>query len=392
MNYFFYLLLIDFLIKYSSGQKNVYCDLSQNCNDCEICGKEKGNYCSCSFYNIYCKNEETNDYSFFSDFLFHYDGCITSNRNIEDICGKSNIDIEIGANKAINFQSSEYTNFFCFYNVKKVKNNNNEINIKIKKETNEYIFFNMHLVIYNNYDNQVKTFTRLNVLGSSNNLEIIEIEAEKISVYIDIPDCRYMDKISISFGLGKNTVLKKVKLTKNSSKISERLFYGIPFGLFGLLMFLLIICLIIKCRARKKLNYNNRNNSYLNQIEKMPSNKSIMESNKQKINNLFKTILTPKLYSKINDINDCIKCTICQENFKERSSFIVTTKCKHSFHFNCFKKWVYKNIYLPKCPNCNEPILEENSKNIASTFSTNENSFPNNDYNTNITGTFGVSF
>ena len=396
MYYIFQLLLFDFIIKFSFEQQNVYCDLNQNCEKCKICGKEKNNYCSCSFYNMYCKDEESNDYKVFSDFLYNYDGCITNNGNIEDICGKSNIDIDIGINKTITFQSSEYNNFFCFYNVKKAKNNNNDINIIIKKEVNEPIYFNMHLIMYYNVDNKVKTSTRINVLGSSNILEIIETDVEKISVYIDIPNGRNMDKISIFFGIG-NKIVKRVSYKKNSNKIKDVLIYGILLGLFGIVIITLIICIIIYYRRAKRVrnNNNNPNNPYSNHIEGIPGSLSLEKSNKLKLNNLFKTILKPKPFNKINIINDCYNCTICLEDFKEGSSIIVTTKCKHSFHYNCFIKWVYKNILFPRCPNCNNPIFDEiNPNNIITVPSSGSiPTFHNNDKNLTIgTETFGVSY
>ena len=54
----------------------------------------------------------------------------------------------------------------------------------------------------------------INSLVSSNHLEIIELEAEKISMYVDIPDGNSMDKISISFGID-DTEVKKIKNKKN---------------------------------------------------------------------------------------------------------------------------------------------------------------------------------
>ena len=76
------------------------------------------------------------------------------------------------------------------------------------------------------------------------------------------------------------------------------------------------------------------------------------------MNHLLETELIPTKYYKKNVINDCYKCTICLEEFKENKSIIITTKCGHSFHLKCFKNWTFKNILFPKCPNCNHPILE----------------------------------
>ena len=68
-------------------------------------------------------------------------------------------------------------------------------------------------------------------------------------------------------------------------------------------------------------------------------------------------------YSILYSTNDCYKCTICLEEFKEGLSEVVTTKCKHIFHLDCLRNWINNNFSLPKCPNCNELILNLDNKN-----------------------------
>ena len=95
---------------------------------------------------------------------------------------------------------------------------------------------------------------------------------------------------------------------------------------------------------------------------------SVVNNNKQKLNMMFSTELRPTIFNKSNMTNDCYNCTICMEKFVDNSSLIVTTKCNHSFHENCFKNWTYKNIICPKCPNCNYLILgplDNNLQNIT---------------------------
>ena len=100
----------------------------------------------------------------------------------------------------------------------------------------------------------------------------------------------------------------------------------------------------------------------------MPENNyeflNIVNSNKTKVDDLFKTELLPTIYNKNNVINDCYNCTICMEDFIDNSSIIVKTKCGHIFHEKCFKKLIYKNIICPKCPNCNYLILGPESESI----------------------------
>ena len=118
----------------------------------------------------------------------------------------------------------------------------------------------------------------------------------------------------------------------------------------------------------------------------------MIKSNKDKIDDIFKGELKPKIFKKLNNSNndnDCLNCTICLENFKEGLSLIVDTKCQHRFHYKCFKDWIYKNILMPKCPNCNVPILEtENNNNISNNISSINSCNPNSSFNITTIGNF----
>jgi len=386
MNYILFLLLLEVLINFSLEQNENYCDLNHKCEDCTICGSDTKNYCSCNLNNIYCKNDDSSNITVLSDFLYSYDGCKTNNGNLENICGNTNLDIDIGVNKTINIKSSEYNNFFCFYDIKKIKNNNNDINILIKKEVNYPIYFNIHMIVYYNYD-KIKVSSMTNVLSSSNNLELIELDAEKISVYIYVENGENMDKINFSFGI-KSGAIKKITYTTNSNNKNMKIVYGLLIGVSSILIIILIICLIKRLRDKKKYHSNPSTTSHM--IKKKNSELSISSINKEKMKALFKSELIPKVYHKKNVVNDCFNCTICLEDFKEGSSNIVTTKCKHSFHFKCFKEWVWNNILFPKCPNCNSPILEVDNNNTPSNITTNQTSI--NTYNLqNTNTTFGAN-
>jgi hypothetical protein len=53
---------------------------------------------------------------------------------------------------------------------------------------------------------------------------------------------------------------------------------------------------------------------------------------------------------KTTDLNG--ECTVCQSKFKE-SDRLCTLKCKHTFHYNCLKRW---GQYKQDCPLCRVPI------------------------------------
>lgn len=53
---------------------------------------------------------------------------------------------------------------------------------------------------------------------------------------------------------------------------------------------------------------------------------------------------------KTTDLNE--ECTVCQSKFKEADK-LCTLKCKHTFHYNCLRKW---GQYKQDCPLCRVPI------------------------------------
>ena len=342
-------------MNFSFEQKKPYCDLNQNCDDCSICGKDSNDYCSCNYYNIYCKNE--NKYTVLTDFIYSYDGCLVSNGKFESICGFSNIDIDIGLTKNISIKNNDYKEFFCFYNIKKIRNNNNDINIFIKMEGDKYTTYNLHLIVYYN-NNEIKVSSWMDLM-SFDVLEIVESKANKISVYVDIPDGRNMLNLQLSFSM-ENTTIKKVTYVTSSNK-NRMIIIGIILGVLLILLIIVIICLIKKYCYTRTINHNNTTNTV--GMASSLDNKFLINRNIEKMNSLFKTQLIPSTYFKKNIVNDCYKCTICLEEFKDGSSVVITTKCNHCFHDKCFKKWVLKNIIFPKCPNCNQPIIEGDNNN-----------------------------
>ena len=83
-----------------------------------------------------------------------------------------------------------------------------------------------------------------------------------------------------------------------------------------------------------------------------------MFENKEKADNLLKEYI---LYDK-NLINNCPKCTICEKDFIDYSTIVITTKCNHTFHHICFKNIIYTNIICPKCPKCNKSLFDSDNE------------------------------
>ena len=187
---------------------------------------------------------------------------------------------------------------------------------------------------------------------------INEHNVEMVSIYASIEDIQNINDFSIDFYLETNSITTKISHnidTKNTKKLIFIIIIGI---IAFLIIFLILLLIFKKCKSSK----TKRKNIDIIKIDKEFTIKGYKSLNRDKLKLLFKNELSPKIYHKKDIKNDSYKCTICQEDFKEGISVVTTTKCKHKFHLNCFKKFVEKNIIFPKCPNCNTPIL--NKENI----------------------------
>lgn len=367
---FFSYLLLSYIIKYIITEE--YCDKDKSCETCTFCGKDTNDYCSCNFNNTYCLKLDNKSVYFSSDFLLNYDGCLTNNEK-EGICGASNISINDGQTVTINFKSVSEENFVCYYSIKG-KREKNKFTVKINKDENENASFDLYIITYELNSSKIMTSVSDSAFKSS--LEIIKSNIEKISIYLNVREGINLDKISLNFLYNEfkedktDDTTTTVKKSKSSSS-NTKLIIGILVGAGGLIIIAIVITILcLKFRKKKRLNSLN-NNSVVNTINNStlnPEFKSVINSNKQKLDSMFEMELTPKIFKKSNISNDCYNCTICMENFIDNSSVIITTKCNHNFHEKCFKNWAYKNIVCPKCPNCNDLILgplDNNLQNIT---------------------------
>ena len=361
---FFSFLIISIIIPNISSQD--YCDSNLFCSECTYCGFDTNDYCSCDFYHSFCLNEDKSE-NFNSDFLLNYDGCLTSNKESE-ICGGSSISIKDGETKTISYDSTDKTEFLCYYYFKG-SSNNNKFTFTINSEGEQ--IFDIYLIIYQK-DISPKV-TSISSSAFTHKLEIIKSNVEEGSIYFDIGNGKNLDKVSINILYNENQdkdnddQTTTVTTSKSNGSSNTGLIVGIIVGAVALIALITIgICVYFHYKKKEKLKISSATNSTLNQnvINVNDSNYKMnpqyliaINKNKQKLEQMFTTELLPRFYEKNNVINDCYNCTICMENFIEKKSVIITTKCNHSFHEKCFKNWAYKNIICPKCPNCNYLIL-----------------------------------
>ena len=390
------LFILFILIKLFIGQELNYCNSEHYCNNCTICGKDNVTYCSCNFYNNYCLEEDSSK-RHNNDFLQNYDGCLSSNGDMENVCGSSSITLTNGERKTIYFKATNSSNFLCYYNIKKSDNNDNRMGYSIKINGNSPPKFKLFLLIYYS-DKQTKT-QYLSQSSISSQLDVEEIGCQKISIYLDVEDPQNLEELSIivsNIVESSTTTPTTISTTSNttittpyspgnynpkSSSSNKGLIVGVVIGAVVLILGIILgVFLFKRCKVNEKNNINNTSNNIITENNKEVLN--IVNSNREKMDALFKTELLPTIYNKNNVINDCNKCTICMEDFIDNSSVIIKTKCAHIFHEKCFKKLIDKNIICPKCPNCNYLILGPESEvilhniSIPSTF--------NQTYNTTI--------
>ena len=381
-----FLIIIYILSNISYEQSQNYCDLNHTCSNCTYCGDNNEDYCSCNFYNSYCLNPDSLKYDFSFNFLEKYDGCKTNNGNMQNICGTSDLTLKSGENKKINFPETTSFNFVCYYNFQKSeKNNNNKMGIKLEKNGDEICKFDLYYILYKN-DIATKKGKYSESSLTSNYLEVIHSNCDKISIYLDIEEPKYLEKLSLTFtniGDSVSTTTPTTRTTPfigsndSSGSSNTGLIIGLIIGGIALIIGIIVTVILIKNRNRKldkndfQTNNQFSNNSVNNDLTKnnYAEFTNIININKETIDNLFQTELSPKTFNKNNVINDCYNCTICMEDFIDNSSIVITTKCGHTFHQKCFKNWAYKNILCPRCPNCNYLILgpesEINLQNIS---------------------------
>ena len=121
--------------------------------------------------------------------------------------------------------------------------------------------------------------------------------------------------------------------------------------IIGVIVFIIgiIITIILINKKMKKENYDESSSI----VDKMKKNKTLAD-------NLLKE-LKIEIYSK-NIIKDYSKCIICNKDFVDNLSRVITIKCGHTFHQPCFKNHIYANLIDQKCPICSRFLFEYNSE------------------------------
>jgi len=115
-------------------------------------------------------------------------------------------------------------------------------------------------------------------------------------------------------------------------------------------------------------NNQQRIHDLLDEREELQNRVILREEKKKKKNTealekLFNDELKTEFYKDKAD-KEFTKCTICLDDYSSDSE-VITLMCKHTFHYTCMRDWLSRIILHPKCPNCNDNILnlpEESSE------------------------------
>ena len=148
--------------------------------------------------SIFVDKEEENDKKNNNDFLQNYDGCLSSNGDMENVCGSSSITLTNGERKTIYFKATNSSNFLCYYNIKKSDNNDNRIQYSITINGNSPPKFKLFLLLYFS-DKQTKMqYISQSSISSDLYDEEDEIGFQKISIYLDVEDPQNLEELSIT--------------------------------------------------------------------------------------------------------------------------------------------------------------------------------------------------
>ena len=338
------------------------CNLYNECKDCYFCGDiENEDYSACTYENLFCKNDEKY-YHYNSSLGVKYSNYFRNQNEINSFCGQTTFilnsvrDSFIIFDKKLNTQSSPLSHsYHCNFGIINKYYYNHErdkatLKIEIKElnqdniNNNKMIKFNMFMIYVNGEYIKFSNLTDNSIRGKG--LSKVLDSISELELLIDFTN--------------ENPIITEESLvisieTKNPSK-KERIIFIIIFVVCGFLILVIIALILIYIYIRRKLNnyyIENRQNEENARIQKEEK----IKKNKELIKQLFENILTPKIFSKDIILNNCENCSICLDAFECDKSSVCITPCNHIFHYDCLKKWVDDNVLTPKCPNCNNNLI-----------------------------------
>jgi Tfp pilus assembly protein PilE len=356
--YFFFYFSTRFLIRCDTSYG---CESYTNCYDCVLCQGKNSLYCNC----IFTINNCTSYNSLYSESSGWYSKASTC-ENLENrkkgssaYCPSSSSlrnENDLDNDKSITFTilSDRYglygsKNTMCSFQYEQSVINNLQVKVEFTSGVT-----NVPKVYIESTD--VYSAKRKEYVES--NKELYFTQCSKVLMKVLLLDNYFTSPI-------------KIKISINSSKFGTIVSIMIIIIMIGIMVGCVVFCvyrmyqnnqarraatLYMYQQAQANMARIEQENGYY-EYDNQEESVDIEKINKEKLDQLFKTTMAEHHYKKhYNEFGG--GCSICLADFKKKSKVSITS-CKHVFHYDCIHDWLYKNIRNPKCPNCNNEILND---------------------------------
>ena len=287
-----------------------YCSLNKLCSDCIPCD----NYSICSFSNIFCYQNISNNYNKNDDLqtnlsLYHCNYYVKNRYYMNHDIDKAKINFKIINNdKGFNNGISKINFFLIFL-------------YKIKED---WRFFNLN-------DTQIRNSPLTKPLNEISEFEIL------LDFFPDNTSNSNNESFIISI------------ITENPSKSLQKIYIAL------IIIFIIFLVIIIGLAV---LSFYVRSRLRKEQERKIKEEQEKIEKKKKMLDDFLNNELKSKIFDKKLNFINCDSCSICCDNFIIGQSEVSITPCGHIFHHECIEKWFKEKINNPYCPNCNYKFLE----------------------------------
>ena len=360
------------------------CSKYINCYECKMCGDINNSICDCDWDSELnnCTNSSTRTLKNWYDEVYDcdYDPIYCGSRGKNTYAPS-----DLKDNKII-FELSpdnnnKYGSYFtyCIFDYYDEKENSYDVSIKFAKNIS-------------NYNKPLVAFASIYLYKGNPKGTMLSVQKDFEISYRQIYNIYFMILLMDEYNLSPVTFT-----LKNSESQTNLLTSLILAGI------IIIIVLVATCFIMRYINRKKREQMLLVQRQTNANDNSeelIKNKNKEKLKELFETVMKEHNYKiEYNTFNQD-SCTICLEKFNSESKVSVT-QCNHIFHFKCLYDWLFgTNLLCPKCPNCNNEILKEKKNNEVNTkiiqvnrnvVNNNENNLENNTHVGNNSSVFGIA-
>lgn len=331
-----------------------YCTFGESClNRCDICGIDN-DYSNCNYYNLFC--ELNSGIKFYEEYENKYIKYFTSNRELNSICGPSDIILDtkekkkeilkIDQNNVQNYLINKKLHCHFVFQNDYYKDNDRNVSLIIEHQSDEknHIQSNFLIIIM--------------LYSQSNYANIFDLNKDNIGKP-ELIELKYYTSFTLFIDVDTNTNIKDSitisLLYENKKKLSP---IYILLIILGVLIFIILVILAISI-IKSKLKKNQRQTQQRNNNNNAPDPEEIAKREKiKKIEQLFETELLPTYYSKELDDKEFNGCTICLQKFRDNISKICILTCNHIFHYKCLYNWLISNKHW-KCPICNLDLTKK---------------------------------